>query len=748
MIIIRSRKDSSKNIKKEEQKSYQKIENNYKSNNPSGRKTYSLNKKPSAAIKKDKSYKNIPIKKLRIKTPQEESLNERNRGRKTFSHYQLTSSNNQKNKEENIPRRKNEVFPKEKPIFDKEYNLSEVYSNFKTLEKPFYLLSNTLKTMHNYKRNNPTPVNINIENNNKHLFKEELSNQRHKNYGTQSTITIPTRRILHKDRSQEEFKKRLFINPLDKNKRNDKAIVKTERNKNNISFINNNNATIIVDKSSQNKIVKKDIINNRRHYDSKQNNSLGMKKNKTVSNIIINRRNSNSNNIKDKVKGKEKEKDKDKDKNKEREKEKDKDRNKEREKDKDKDRNKEREKDKDKDRNKEKDKDKDRKRDKSQKKEENKREINRRKPFIKNNESKTNDSDEESENLDKIANSLSALNINPGQDFGQPKTPVFLSPLLFSSYHSKFKPSTYSTDNEFNKDDIIKAYAYNTNEGHVRDYNEDTITATKLIFNPKDKTDYAYFFGVYDGHGGDGCSLYLKKNLYKNIKEPTVKGLKNAIDETEKNFLEKVAINSQGNLDDESGSCGVMVLIKNRKCIIANVGDSRCVLYRNKRIAFSTRDHKPNTDYEKRRIELAGGSIYQTKANLELYQNGKLVEIPYRVNPGGLSVSRTFGDIESKDPKFGGKKGVVACLPDIVEFELCDDHNFLVIGCDGIFDVLSNTEIMECIKIVLRIHKNKKKKINELCGDFASMIIKSALAKESFDNVSCVVVVFNINDII
>ena len=64
----------------------------------------------------------------------------------------------------------------------------------------------------------------------------------------------------------------------------------------------------------------------------------------------------------------------------------------------------------------------------------------------------------------------------------------------------------------------------------------------------------------------------FKKNLYKNIKEPTIKGLRNTKDETEKNFLEKVAINSQGNLEDESGSCGVMVLIKNKKCIIANVG--------------------------------------------------------------------------------------------------------------------------------------------------------------------------------
>ena len=30
-----------------------------------------------------------------------------------------------------------------------------------------------------------------------------------------------------------------------------------------------------------------------------------------------------------------------------------------------------------------------------------------------------------------------------------------------------------------------------------------------------------------------------------------------------------------------------------------------------------------------------------------------------QIIPGRLSVSRTFGDIEAKFPKFGGKKGVI-----------------------------------------------------------------------------------------
>ena len=80
--------------------------------------------------------------------------------------------------------------------------------------------------------------------------------------------------------------------------------------------------------------------------------------------------------------------------------------------------------------------------------------------------------------------------------------------------------------------------------------------------------------------------------------------------------------------------------------------------------------------------------------------------------PGGLSVSRTFGDIQSKEIKFGVKKDVVAALPDVVEFELNDDYNFMVIGCVGIFDVLSINDMLECIKIVLIINKNKKKLMN------------------------------------
>ena len=326
---------------------------------------------------------------------------------------------------------------------------------------------------------------------------------------------------------------------------------------------------------------------------------------------------------------------------------------------------------------------------------------------------------------------------------GKKKTPISLSPSIFKSFHYKFKPSFYSSKNEFNNNDFIKAYAYNSSEGNIRDYNEDTITATKIVLNAKEKK-YFHFFAIYDGHGGNGCSYFLKKYLHKYIKEFSITGIKNAINEAEKTFLEKYAL-INGKLVDKSGSCGFMVLFQNKKCIIANIGDSRCLLFKNNRLSFSTKDHKPEEASENKRIKLAGGSVYKIRGTKKIYQNGKRMKYPYRVLPGKLSVSRAFGDIEMKDSKYGGKKGVVIAEPDIREFELNENYNFMVIGCDGIFDVLSNYEILECIRIVLMIDKDEAKNINELCKDFADMIIKSALEKESFDNVSCIVIAFNIN---
>ena len=77
-------------------------------------------------------------------------------------------------------------------------------------------------------------------------------------------------------------------------------------------------------------------------------------------------------------------------------------------------------------------------------------------------------------------------------------------------------------------------------------------------------------------------------------------------------------------------------------------------------------------------------------------ENPNIIYGPYRVFPGRLSVSRTFGDIEAKREKYGGNPKVIVATPEIKEFNLDEDKmDFLLLGCDGIFDKISNAEVLK-----------------------------------------------------
>jgi serine/threonine protein phosphatase PrpC len=67
------------------------------------------------------------------------------------------------------------------------------------------------------------------------------------------------------------------------------------------------------------------------------------------------------------------------------------------------------------------------------------------------------------------------------------------------------------------------------------------------------------------------------------------------------------------------------------------------------------------------------------------------------VFPGRLSVSRTFGDIEAKRAKYGGNPNVIISDPEIISFQLKDNFDFFLIGCDGIFERMNNKQIIDVV---------------------------------------------------
>lgn len=118
---------------------------------------------------------------------------------------------------------------------------------------------------------------------------------------------------------------------------------------------------------------------------------------------------------------------------------------------------------------------------------------------------------------------------------------------------------------------------------------------------------------------------------------------------------------------------------------------------------------------------------------------------PLRVLPGRLSVSRTFGDAEAKLQKFGGNPNVVIADPEIKSFRITKDHDFIVLGCDGIFDKLNNHDTNQCVWNSVKDNKQLQfaNNVHKQSGMAVEYILKNSLLRRTLDNVTVVLIAFS-----
>ena len=188
-----------------------------------------------------------------------------------------------------------------------------------------------------------------------------------------------------------------------------------------------------------------------------------------------------------------------------------------------------------------------------------------------------------------------------------------------------YQPAKYSAK----RNGIVAAYGANTNQGIVRNYNEDRVAIILNIMKPKSKQytgeewPKCSFFGIYDGHGGNVCADFLRDYLHQFIikdshfpKEP-IKAIREGFKEAEKLFLE-FAEGQQFEVGDidRSGSCAIVALIIDDMCYIGNTGDSRACMSVDggKQVWGLSNDHKPTDEVEMERILGNNGRIYQNSS--------------------------------------------------------------------------------------------------------------------------------------
>ena len=170
-------------------------------------------------------------------------------------------------------------------------------------------------------------------------------------------------------------------------------------------------------------------------------------------------------------------------------------------------------------------------------------------------------------------------------------------------------------------------------------------------------------------------------------------------------------------LAERSGSTSVIVLISPSHIICANAGDSRAILRRNGKVLPLSFDHKPSDIPERMRIVKAGGQVKSKRID------------------GDLAVSRALGDhVYKTTENLKNLQQKVIAAPDLTVYprnHLGDE--FIVLACDGVWDVASNKE---CSNFIQSMLSHGETDLSSICEE----AIDTCLERNSRDNITLLMV--------
>jgi len=264
-------------------------------------------------------------------------------------------------------------------------------------------------------------------------------------------------------------------------------------------------------------------------------------------------------------------------------------------------------------------------------------------------------------------------------------------------------------------------------------------------------------FAVFDGHGGRFCADFASRHFVevlsrnekmvqfakemsstdKEEKRQTLELLEDALRESFMDLdmeLLRVAVEGTSNADietetndegrthqpeamDESGTTIVVVVVTKCHIICANAGDSRAVYKTAGKASALSYDHKPTNESEESRIRNAGGFVNAGRVD------------------GDLAVSRGLGDFRFKtSPHLKLEEQRVSPEPDIIVKTRNDEKDeFIILACDGIWDVATN---QECVEFVSNIFCEGETDFGLACEE----VLDICLRLGSKDNMTSLIV--------
>ncbi|KAL3637101.1 hypothetical protein CASFOL_019400 [Castilleja foliolosa] len=246
-----------------------------------------------------------------------------------------------------------------------------------------------------------------------------------------------------------------------------------------------------------------------------------------------------------------------------------------------------------------------------------------------------------------------------------------------------------------------------------RETMEDTHFMLPRFCNQED----IYLFGIFDGHRGAAAAEFsagaLPRFLSNNIftSSPS-QALIEAFVKTDISFRDELDSRRKSKAvfqkDWHPGCTAITALVVKNKLFVANAGDCRTILCRAGKSFALSKDHVASCLEERERVVGAGGHV-------------KWQGDTWRIGPAALQVTRSIGDDDLKP--------FVTAEPEITETLLSDEDEYIVMASDGLWDVMSNTDVVNIIRDTVKE-----------AGMCSKRLATEAAERGSNDNITVVVV--------
>mmetsp|Transcript_63852 Transcript_63852/g.167222 ORF Transcript_63852/g.167222 Transcript_63852/m.167222 type:complete len:493 (+) Transcript_63852:138-1616(+) len=160
----------------------------------------------------------------------------------------------------------------------------------------------------------------------------------------------------------------------------------------------------------------------------------------------------------------------------------------------------------------------------------------------------------------------------------------------------------------------------------------------------------------------------------------------------------------------------------------ANAGDSRAVLSRGGKVVALSEDHKPENDEETARITKAGGHVQHMPGGARVM--------------GDLNLSRAMGDLRYKKPDhLPPAEQILTVFPEVRTFEMTEQDEFMVIGCDGIWERIDNQGVVDYVAPRIAAKGgDKAPSLSAVCGEICDRGLCPSMdmgENSTFDGTGC-----------